>query len=658
MSFSGGSWVALRVVPLQIVHGFGRLLVLLLIWYAGPAGAQQGDERIVAAREALRTGDQATLRRLAETSEPHLLDHYVRYWQLVGLLERPGPVPTAEIAEFIGRHRGSIPADRLRAYWLRRLADERDWPAYLYVFAEHEHPDEELRCLAWQARYLSGDRSVLDEVAAGWAGLVHAHDACELVLQAAAVAGYVDEDALWWRFRRQIDSRTPDAARTTAGWFAADRAPAARDLDQAIRSSAAWLDRLPPNFAVTRTGRELALAALVRLARQDVLAAHARFVRLHDRLSHDERSYLHVVLGHHGALSRLPQAADWYAAAGDVPMTPVQRAWHVRAALRNENWRHVEAAIAALTDDERGEPEWTYWLGRAHAAQGRAQEAKTLYRSIANQAHFYGMLAAEELGRAFLPPPPDEPVSAADHEHAANDPGIRRALAFYRLGMPTEGVREWIRAVRDRDRGFLLAAAHLALADGLFERAINTAELADPSANFAIRFLTPYRDLIEPQVREQGLDLAWIYGLMRQESRFNVPARSHAGAQGLMQVMPATGQWVADRIGLRGYHARMLTDPRTNVLLGTSYMRLILADLDNHPVLASAGYNAGPGRARRWRDARPLEAAIFAETIPFDETRDYVKKVLANTVIYAAMLEDRPQSLRQRLGVIAPATVP
>ena len=184
--------------------------------------------------------------------------------------------------------------------------------------------------------------------------------------------------------------------------------------------------------------------------------------------------------------------------------------------------------------------------------------------------------------------------------------------------------------------------------------AINTAERTDPQANYDLRFLTPYRQLIEPQVHQQGLDMAWVYGLMRQESRFIAPARSSAGAQGLMQVMPATGKWVARKIGLAGYHQGMLTDPDTNVLLGTSYMRLILEDLDDHPVLASAGYNAGPGRARKWRDERPLEGAIYAETIPFDETRDYVKKVMANAVIYAAMLEAKPQSLKARLGTISP----
>ena len=141
---------------------------------------------------------------------------------------------------------------------------------------------------------------------------------------------------------------------------------------------------------------------------------------------------------------------------------------------------------------------------------------------------------------------------------------------------------------------------------------------------------------------------------MRQESRFVVPARSSAGAQGLMQVMPATGKWVASKIGLRGYHQGLLSDLNTNVLLGTSYMRLILDGLDDHPVLASAGYNAGPGRARRWRDDKVLEGAIYAETIPFDETRDYVKKVMTNAIIYGALLERQPQSLKSRLGMISP----
>lgn len=635
-------------------HRVVSVLAFVLACMSAVANGKQGDERILAAREALRTGDRVTLERLAARSEDHVLDHYVRYWLLINTLARPEPPPAAALTAFIDDHADTVAAERLRAQWLQRLAKDGDWLGFLHVFREHERPDGELSCLAWQARHLTGDAQVLDDVAAQWHTLVDAHEACHPVMRAAALSGRVTEDDVWWRFRRQIDSRTPQAARTTLAWLPADGVPPVARLDQLIDAPATFIDRLPPNFAVRRGDREFALAALIRLARQDARAAHQRLTRLYDRLDHDERGVIYAALGMHGAQSRLPEADDWFRAAGDIAMTDVQRAWRVRAALRIENWRRVEAAIEALGEHERSEPEWIYWLGRAHAAQGRPDQAEALYRRIAGDAHFYGMLAADELGRPFMPPPPGDVIAAHDRARVANDPAIRRALAFYRLELTTEATREWFRAVRNRDRAFLVAAAHLALEHGLYDRAINTAELADPNANFEIRFITPYRELIEPQVKQQGLDLAWVYGLMRQESRFIVPARSSAGAQGLMQVMPATGKWVAEQIGLRGYHPRMLTDPKTNVLLGTSYMRLILGGLDNHPVLASAGYNAGPGRARRWRDERPLEAAIYAETIPFDETRDYVKKVLANAVIYAAMFEGRPQSLKARLGVVAP----
>lgn len=632
------------------------IVALVLIGASPIALAQQGDARILAAREALRTGDRNTLESLAAASEPkHPLDHYVRYWLMVNRLARTDPPPTRELDDFIKRHADSLPADRLQAYWLRRLARDADWKEYLRVYRDHAAPDAELRCLAWQARYLTGERGVLDEIAAQWRDLVDTHDTCAPLLQTAAANRHVQLDEVWWLFRRQIDSRNPGAAQTTIGWLPTAAAPSLHDLEQATGSPAVFIDRMPPNFAVTRTGRELALAALTRLAREDALAAHVRFARILDRLEHEERSYMYAVLGHHGAQSRLPQADDWFRAAGDTPMTAVQREWRVRAALRIGNWSRVQSTIEALTDNERAASEWVYWLARAQAAQGHSIEAEALYQQIAHATDFYGLLAAEELGRLFPPPPADDTVADLDRARASTDPGVQRALAFYRLELTTEGVREWFRAMRNRDREFLIAAAHLALENNLYDRAINTAELADPGANFSLRFIAPYRELVEPQVIEQGLDLAWVYGLMRQESRFIVPARSSAGAQGLMQVMPATGKWVADRIGLRNYNAHMLTDPHTNVLLGTSYMRLILGDLDNHPVLASAGYNAGPGRARRWRDDKPIEAAIYIETIPFDETRDYVKKVLANAVVYGAMFENRPQSLKARLGVIAPA---
>lgn len=616
-----------------------------------------GDDRIVAAREALRKGEHALLEQLASVREPHLLAVYPHYWRLMGALARPEPAPTAELDRFLTQEAGSVLAERLRAAWLQRLAKDGDWAGFLQRYPALLNPGDALRCNAWTARLLSGDASVHADVARQWDEDFTADDACDLALRSAVERGAVDAEQAWWRIRRQIDSRSPQAVFRSLTLLPPGEAPSHAELDQAIRSPAPWLDRLEPNFAVTRAGRELALAALVRLAREDIPAARVRLLRIQDRLQATERNYINLVMGLHAAQSRLPEAVDLFAAAGDVRTTPEQRAWRVRAALRVQDWRKVRSAIEALPAAERERSEWVYWLGRALDATGARKAAETLYQRIAGEPDFYGMLAAEELGQRFMPPPASPPLARAALEAAERDPGLQRALALYRLELRTEAVREWIWAVRDRDEAFRLGAAHLALRNELYDRAINTAELANPRSYFELRFLTPYRDLVEPQVRAQGLDLAWVYGLMRQESRFIAPARSSAGAQGLMQVMPATGRWVANKIGFPGYHPRLLNDPDTNVLLGTSYMRLIMEGLDDHPVLASAGYNAGPGRARHWRSPEALEGAIYAETIPFDETRNYVKKVLANAVIYAAMMEKRPQSLKAQLGTIAAAPV-
>jgi soluble lytic murein transglycosylase len=217
--------------------------------------------------------------------------------------------------------------------------------------------------------------------------------------------------------------------------------------------------------------------------------------------------------------------------------------------------------------------------------------------------------------------------------------------------MRTEGVREWLFTVRYFDDAKLLGAAELARRAEIWDRSIMSADRTVRTHNFALRYPLPYRDVFTEYAKTYGLDVAWVLGLVRQESRFVSDARSNAGAEGLMQVMPRTARFVARKIGLRNYKG---TEIETNVTLGTGYMRLVLDQL-GHPVLASAAYNAGPSRARRWRDvSRPLEGAVYIETIPFPETRDYVKKVMANSVFYAAMIEKQVTPLKARLGTIPP----
>ncbi|MCL2160877.1 MAG: lytic transglycosylase domain-containing protein [Betaproteobacteria bacterium] len=465
-----------------------------------------------------------------------------------------------------------------------------------------------------------------------------------------------------------------------------------------------------PNFANTRAGREMVLVALTRLARNDVSTAHSRFQRLSSRFTPEEREYAWSMLALHAAQNHDPQAASWFRNAGNAPMSVTQRAWRVRVPLRTSDWPGVIAAIDKLNPEERAMPEWIYWRGRALKALKRTGEAEKEFRRIASLANFYGILANEELGNLFDPRAAHTAHAAAtermaaetaaedaveggtddaesgsdedggDSESGADEngeagnglqagagagtaiingpsvdkhPGFQRAMALFQLDLRMDAIREWNAALRGRDEAFRIAAAQLALKNHLYDRAITSAELANPAGAWELRFLTPYRTLIEPRARANLLDVNWVYGVMRQESRFIIPARSPVGAQGLMQVMPKTGKWVAGKLGMQ-YHPGLLRDPETNVEIGTAYMRILLDELEDDQVMAAAGYNAGPGRARRWRAERALEGAIYAETIPFEETRDYVKHVMTNTVIYAALQEGKPQSLKARLGTIMP----
>jgi soluble lytic murein transglycosylase len=238
----------------------------------------------------------------------------------------------------------------------------------------------------------------------------------------------------------------------------------------------------------------------------------------------------------------------------------------------------------------------------------------------------------------------------------AENQGFRRALKFFDMNMRFEGYREWNWELRKMNERQHLAAAEYARQRNVLDRMVNTSDRTRSEFDFTQRFPSPFRDMMYATTQNLGVDMAWVYGLIRQESRFMQNARSHVGASGLMQIMPATAKWVARKIGMGNFSQQQVNDINTNIVLGTNYLNMVLRDLDGSQALATAAYNAGPGRSRAWRSTltRSVEGAIFAESIPFTETRDYVKKVLSNATYYAALFESKPQSLKARLGMIAP----
>jgi soluble lytic murein transglycosylase len=452
--------------------------------------------------------------------------------------------------------------------------------------------------------------------------------------------------------RRLFEAKRVGAARSAAAYLPASEGFDGRGLESIAQSPARHLDRLPAAFAARRGGREVALFAVQRLARNDPQDAAKRFGRVESHFSAEERAYAWGQLAWQAALRHQPEALAWYDKAAGAILSEEQMAWQIRAALRVHDWGVVRRAIATMPPTASAQPDWTYWQARALAAQGRSDEARAHYLKIAGQPNFYGNLADEELGRVVEVPPRAAAPSIEELALAAANPGLQRALALFRVDMRVEGVREWVWSLRGMDDRTLLAAAEFAKRHEVWDRAINTADRTQTQHNFSLRYIAPFSDRVLPKADELALNNGWVYGLMRQESRFIMNAKSSVGAKGLMQLMPATAKWVAKKINLSNFHPARVTEMDTNVTLGTHYMKMVLESLDNHPVLASAAYNAGPGRARKWRAERPLEGAIYAETIPFSETRDYVKKVMSNAVYYNTLFEGKPQSLKSTLGVV------
>lgn len=618
----------------------------LIVFASLACGAGQDDD-FLAAREAFRAGDSKKLALLAQRLDGHLLEPYAVYWRLQVKLEAADP---QDIRAFLAVYRDSPLSERLRADWLKLLGKNQQWEMFDAELPQLVRDNIEITCYALQSR-VRHDTQALREARPLWFVSHNIPESCNPLFDALVEAKMLSADDLWTRIRFALEAGQVGLARRVAESLPASQAPDTRQWAAISSNAAGYLEKRHFDFK-SRAGRETILFAVHRLARTSPPQAATHWSRLEEHFNEDERGYVWGLIAYLGAMRHDPEALSWFAKAAD--MSDLQLAWKVRAALRAGHWREVIAAIEAMTTKESAEASWRYWKARALKALGRNAEAVAILTPLADEFNFYGQLATEELGARVTSPATVFKPGAADVAAISQLPGIQRALALFRLDLRLEGVREWGWAIRVFDDRQLLAAAEVALSNGIYDRAINTADRTVILHDFNLRYLAPYRDVLKARTGEMGLDEAWVYGLIRQESRFVAGVKSRVGASGLMQLMPGTAKWVAGKLGLRNWRWSEVTGIDTNVSLGTYYLRHVLDTLDSHPVLASAAYNAGPGRARGWRPETAIEGAAYAETIPFNETRDYVKKVMANATYYAHVLGQQAQSLKQRLGVIAP----
>ncbi len=443
-------------------------------------------------------------------------------------------------------------------------------------------------------------------------------------------------------------------------------APAAgASVDEISNNPARFLKKRA--VALARTTKETVVLALIRMATNDPEAA-ASVMENHwtVHLSPEQRSWVWGVIGKHVAQRLSGDALPYFAKAIESELSDSQLGWKVRAALRQAQWKEVLSATQAMSPEVRQESVWVYWRARAMAKLAKTDAdraaARSLFEGIASVRGFYEQLALEELGQSITTPAPPAALSAEEQEGARRNAGLQRSLYAIRIGLRSDGVREWnystnLHAPGGMNDRELLAAADLACQNEVWDRCINTSDRTKGVIDFEQRFPMPHKTAVLQRAAQIGLDPAYVYGLIRQESRFIMDAQSGVGAAGLMQVMPPTARWTAKKIGLTSFKPNQINDRDTNIVIGTAYLKLVLDNFDGSMPMAAAAYNAGPSRPRSWRGqsgAPMLEAAIWAENVPFAETRDYVKKVLSNTTNYAALISGQPQSLKQRLGLVGP----
>ena len=648
---------------------FPTILALIAVVLSCQAVAQSRDEIILDMNQAFKQGNRQRLTQLLPLARGHVLEPYAAYWELRARLDSATP---QEVQQFFTQYAGTYQEDRLRNDWLLVLGQRRDFAAFAAEFPRYRMKDDrEVRCYDLLAQHLreaaSAPASLAEEVRRNWYAQRESDDGCTLAARTLLADGQggqrLTPNDAWRKARLATEANRPRAAAAAVEMVAPNAMGLLSDLTV---SPTKFLTS--GKLALLKTRREMVTLALIRLATTDQEGAAALLEsKWGPQLSQEERNWVWGVIGRQAAGKLSVDALNYYGkVARDGDLTDEMLGWKARAALRSAQgpqWPLVLQAVNAMSDDGRKEPTWVYWKARALLGSGNAEaqraEAQRLLESIASVRGFYEQLALEELGQKIIAPQRPAPLTDDEKEMARQNPSLRRGIYAILLGLRSEGVREWNYATNlakpggmsDRE---LLAAAQLACDRELWDRCINTSERTKAEVDQEQRYPMPFRDAVLRRAREINLDPAYVYGLMRQESRFVMDARSGVGASGLMQVMPATARWTARKLGMNGFGVEQLNDREINIAIGTGYLKLVLDDFNGSMAMAAAAYNAGPGRPRLWRNGPVLEAAIWAENVPFAETRDYVKKVLSNTTAYAALLTGQPQSLKARLGRVGP----
>jgi len=610
---------------------------------AGAETAADDRRAFLAALSDLQHGKKTEFKLITEHLHDYCLYPYLVYADLAVNLSSKKP---QELQGFLDNYSETPLGVHLLKLWLYQLAENKDWKEYLTVYQSCNkyanltlsiNKDVNLVCYQHEALWQMGARAeAITDLPAILSKSNNIPKSCFSILGQALMSGNIAKQLLWQRIESAFNDNNSDLAVQLAAFLPDDQKNIFARFKATFQNPLLILNPALFNFDNSDSMREkIVLLGVKKLASKDPKLAANAFTAIQQKVKFapDTVSKVIAIISLILAQNHDPNAQTWLMSVPDNEVDQTLREWRIRVGLWNQDWKLVLSQIGLLPLPDKKSTQWRYWTARSLEALGQKTQAETIYRDLSLHGDYYGQLSSIQLHQAPLSGLKEIKVNMSQIAAIASLPAIHRAHELYALHWLPESTQEWQWALSHMPEENYLAAAELAIQWGWFERAISTVNLLNDGGNINLKFPLAYHGEILTTSQKNSINPALLFAIIRQESLFTPYAHSHAGAIGLMQLMPGTANFIANQVHL-GFRLENLLDPNINLYLGGIYFRKLVGMFNGNEILAIAAYNAGPNRVKKWLIVKNMPADIWIENIPFHETRNYVKNILTASTFY------------------------
>ena len=623
------------------------IALMLIASHSSAAPLSKQRQQYMDARHALAVGNQKRFDSLLEQLHDYPLYPYLRYEEL---RKRISSAPEKDVRAFLDSYSYIPASQRIRQAWLDVLMKRGQHRKFQQYYEPNNNAAHD--CFNLQARMLSREApNAIEEAKNFWLVGKSQPKQCDPIFSWLNKRELMNDELIWQRIDLVMDKGDLKLAKYLAGrlsteqvhWFAllhsVHRAPNKVLTDPDLRKD-------------HPIARKIIAHGVRRWARKDVASAVQAWEQLRQdyKFTYADHIQTQADIALTAAIRHHPLAAELMnKLPADIKDVEIQQ-WRARAAMRANDWPAVLRSIVLMDIESKQELEWKYWRARALEEMGIHADAKYIYERIAKERDYYGFLAADRVQKPYEMNNQPLQFTDLDITKVLEHPPLIRARELLEAGQTFHAYREWKSLTAGFDKKNLQIAAYIAHQWDWYHTAIFTVARAKHYDDLQLRFPQPYDDIVLKNAKQFSLRPEYVYGVMRQESAMNSIAKSHAGASGLMQLMPATARDVAKELKLSRPNRSTLLQPRVNVQLGSKYLRSMLDRYDNQQVLATASYNAGPHRVKRWLPpTNKMSADVWVDTIPYDETRQYVRRVMAYSTVYEWKMQQKTTRLQTRM---------